>query len=216
MRVLLGTTNPSKVKRFEELMSGYGIEFCTLRDLGINTEPEECGKTPEENAIIKAKYYGKYCDMVICNDSGLYFDDIPFDDKRQPGLNIRTPEGKRLSDEEMIHYYSSLVASLGGKVLAYYLDGIAVYNCGKVSSYMEISETTKASSFYMVDTPTNERNVGWPLDSISINRHTMTYFTDKTVNKYDTTNENIMIGEYRQRLRNFMAKALGLLSADLI
>ena len=112
MRVLLGTTNPSKVKRFEELMSGYGIEFCTLRDLGINTEPEECGKTPEENAIIKAKYYGKYCDMVICNDSGLYFDDIPFDDKRQPGLNIRTPEGKRLSDEEMIHYYSSLVASL--------------------------------------------------------------------------------------------------------
>ena len=27
MRVLLGTTNPSKVKRFSELLKGYDIEF---------------------------------------------------------------------------------------------------------------------------------------------------------------------------------------------
>ena len=29
MRVLLGTTNPSKVKRFSDLLKGYGIEFIT-------------------------------------------------------------------------------------------------------------------------------------------------------------------------------------------
>ena len=34
----------------------------------------------------------------------------------------------RLSDEEMIEYYSNLIGELGGKVSAYYLDGIAVYN----------------------------------------------------------------------------------------
>ena len=56
MKVLIGTTNPSKVKRFEELLDGCDIEFCTLSDLGICTEPEETGKTPEENAVIKAKY----------------------------------------------------------------------------------------------------------------------------------------------------------------
>lgn len=60
----------------------------------------------------------------------------------------------------------------------------------------------------MVDEPTPERNPGWPLDSISINRNTLTYFTDKGDNKYDTTNENIMLGEYRARLREFMTKAL--------
>ncbi len=27
MRVLLGTTNPSKVKRFSDLLKGYDIEF---------------------------------------------------------------------------------------------------------------------------------------------------------------------------------------------
>lgn len=90
--------------------------------MGITQEPKESGKNPEENAIIKAKYYGKFFDIVICNDSGLYFDSLSLDDSRQPGLNIRTPEGcGRLDDEAMIKYYSGLMHSLGGKVLAYYL-----------------------------------------------------------------------------------------------
>ena len=210
MRVLLGTTNPSKVRRFSELLSGYDVEFCTLRDLGIDEEPEECGKTPEENAIIKAKYYGQYFDRVICNDSGLYFDSLPLDDDRQPGLNIRAPRGVRLEDEEMIEYYSSLISTIGGRALAYYLDGIAIYNCGKVYSYMEDSEATRASAFYMVDEPVPERTPGWPLDSVSVNRGTGLYFTDKNNNKFDATNENIMLGEYRARLREFMTKALGI------
>ena len=210
MKVLIGTTNPSKLRRFEELLSGYNIEFFSLQDLGIDTEPDETGETPEENAAIKAQFYGRYFDKVVCNDSGLYFDSLPLDDPRQPGLNIRAPKGKRLDDEEMIKYYSSLINSLGGRTLAYYLDGIAIYNCGKISTYMENSEATHASAFYMVDKPTPERNPGWPLDSISINRQTMNYFTDKNDNKYDTTNENIMLGEYRKRLRAFMTNALGI------
>lgn len=209
MKVLIGTTNPSKVRRFEELMSGFDIEFVTLGDLGITQEPDESGKTPEENAAIKAKFYGRFFDRVICNDSGLYFDGLPLDDERQPGLNIRAPRGKRLSDDEMIEYYAALSSSLGGKALAYYLDGIAVYNCGKLATYMEDSEATRASSFYLISRPSAKRHPGWPLDSISLNRNTMDYFTESGDNKYDTTNENIMLGEYRQRLVAFMAGALG-------
>lgn len=93
-KVLIGTTNPSKVKRFEELLAGYDIEFLTLKDLEIIDEPEEIGGTPEENAIIKTEFYGKYFNFVICNDSGLYFDGLEIDDPRQPGLNIRRPQEK--------------------------------------------------------------------------------------------------------------------------
>lgn len=209
MKVLIGTTNPSKVKRFEELLDGSGMEFCTLKDLGIESEPEEKGATPKENAVIKAKYYGKFHDVVICNDSGLYFDALPLEDDRQPGLNIRTPGGcKRLDDEEMIAYYAELVKSLGGKTLAYYLDGIAVYNHGRISAYMEDSEVTRASAFYMVDQPSAHRHLGWPLDSLSLNRNTLTYFVEEGNNKYDTTQENIMIGTYRERLVRFLKEAL--------
>lgn len=211
MKVLIGTTNPSKVRRFEELLGEHDIEFCTLKDLGIDSEPEEMGTTPEENAVIKARFYGQYFDKVICNDSGLYFDELPMQDDRQPGLGIRTPGGcNRLDDEEMITYYSKLVGTLGGKVLAYYLDGIAVYNQGKIFSYMENSEATRMSAFYMIDQPSEGRHPGWPLDSISLNRNTLTYFVEEGNNKYDSTEENVMIGEYRKRLVSFLEEALRL------
>ena len=211
MKVLIGTTNPSKVKRFAEMLDGCGIEFLTLSDLAVTDEPPETGRNPEENARLKAEFYGKYFDRVICNDSGLYFDSLPLDDPRQPGLNIRTPMGRdRLGEEEMIEYYSALVRSLGGQVLAYYLDGIAVCNCGKVSTFMENGEATRASAFYMIDKPSEKRHPGWPLDSISLNKNTLTYFTDKGDNKYDTTEENIMLGEYWERLIAFSKGALGI------
>ena len=47
MRVLLGTTNPSKVKRFSDLLKGYDIEFITLRDIEVIEEPKEMGNTPK-------------------------------------------------------------------------------------------------------------------------------------------------------------------------
>ena len=209
MKVLIGTTNPSKVKRFAELLGGHNVDFYTLTDLGIEVEPEEMGTTPKENAVIKARFYGQYFERVICNDSGLYFDDLPMEDDRQPGLNIRTPGGcERLDDEEMIVYYTKLIKSLGGKVLAYYLDGIAVYNQGKISSYMENCEVTRESAFYMIDQPSEYRHPGWPLDSISLNRSTLSYFVEEGNNKYDTTEENVMIGEYRERLVRFLEEAL--------
>lgn len=211
MKVLIGTTNPSKVNRFEELLYGCDVEFCTLKDLHIKEEPEEKGDTPEENAIIKAKFYGQFFDAVICNDSGLYFDALALDDERQPGLNIRTPDGnKRLDDEEMIQFYSRLIHALGGKTLAYYLDGIAVYNQGKIYSFMENNETTRLSAFYMTDEPSEKRHEGWPLDSLSLNRNTMTYFVGEKNNKCDAVKENIMVGEYRKRLVAFLKEALKL------
>lgn len=208
MKVLIGTTNPAKVSRFREFLPEDGVEFLTLRDLNITAEPEESGSTPEENARIKAKYYGQFFDKVICNDSGLYFDSIPLDDPRQPGLNIRTPQGRRLDDEEMIEYYADLVHSLGGKVLAYYLDGIAVYNNGKIESFLD--EQGKLAAFYMVDKAAKNRHPGWPLDSISVNKNTMTYFVDHGNNIYDNVEEQIMVGQYRSHVVTFLKKALGI------
>ena len=208
MKVLIGTTNPAKVTRFEEFLPNSGITYLTLKDLGITAEPEEGGNSPEENARIKAAFYGQFCDRVICNDSGLYFDGIPLDDPRQPGLHIRTPQGRRLDDEEMIEYYSALISELGGKVLAYYLDGIAVYRDGKIESFLD--EQGKAAAFYMVDTPSPNRHPGWPLDSLSLNKNTMTYFTDHGNNIYDNVEEQIMVGQYRQRVVSFLKRALGI------
>ena len=206
MRVLLGTTNPSKVKRFSDLLKGYDIEFITLRDIEVIEEPKEMGNTPEENAIMKAEFYGQYFDVVICNDSGLYFKELDLEDSRQPGLNIRTPMNmNRLSDEEMIAYYSKLIAKLGGKVTAYYLDGIAVYNHGVISSFMDNMTAQKNGLFYMIDKASSKRFEGWPLDSLSINKENGKYFVDGSI---EESKENIIKDQYQKSVVDFLIKSL--------
>lgn len=206
MDVLIGTTNPSKVEYFESLLRGCGAVFYTLKDLQIDQEPEEQGQTPEENAVLKAQFYGAYFDRVICNDAGLYLDVLPLQDPRQPGLHVRTPLSRaRLTDEEMISYYANLVHSLGGKVLAYYLNGFAVYNRGKVSSFMETIEEGRKASFYMIDRPSSKRQPGWPLDSLSLDRQTSAYFVDDQ-------NPDVFCGDgndaYYTRLVSFLKESL--------
>ena len=204
MKVLLGTTNSSKIIRFSDLLKNTGVEFITLKDICVKDEPEETGSTPEENARIKASFYSKYANRVICNDSGLYFKNIAIDDKRQPGLNVRTPMGlKRLTDEEMIDYYSSLIKSLGGRVEAYYLDGIAVYCRGKLFSFMD-KESSQKKSFTMIDKASDKRFPGWPLDSLSLNEKGE-YFVSAKVEK---SKENIIKGDYEKRVVDFLKGAL--------
>lgn len=168
MKILIGSTNPSKVLYFEENLKGYDVTFLTPPDLGIDKAPEESGKTPEENAVLKSRFYSQYFDTVICDDSGLYLDAMSLEDPRQPGLHVRSPYGKRLNDEEMIYYYTGLLHELGGSSLAYWLNGIAVYHQGRMSSMLEDQAEKRSSAFTMVDHEVAERHDGWPLDAISI------------------------------------------------
>ncbi len=169
MKVLVGSTNPSKVQYFQTLLAEYTIQWLSLADFSIAEEPEENGVTPVQNACIKAAFYGRYFDLVICNDAGLYFDELSLEDPRQPALRVRTPQGSdhRLNDEEMIAYYSALIHSLGGTVSAYYLNGLAVWRHGKLLSYTEKAEEKRARAFIMVDHVVGKRYPGWPLEALS-------------------------------------------------
>lgn len=205
MRVLIGTTNPSKAEQFAEMLSGFGMEFVTLADLGVCDEPKEAGRTPVENAMIKAAFYGQYADCVICADSGLYFDGLALEDPRQPGLHIRTPDGgRRLDDEEMIAYYAGLVHSLGGKVMAYYLNGFAVQSCGKIHGFQWTREEARLGAFYMLDTPCAARNPGWPLDSLSVDQRGISFCDPKWEEPEQLS------WERESRLRQFLIEKLSL------
>ena len=65
----------------------------------------ETGNTPLENARQKAiAYYQVFKMPVFSCDSGLYFDEVP--DEIQPGVHVRNVNGRCLSDDEMIAYYT--------------------------------------------------------------------------------------------------------------
>lgn len=175
-KVFFATNNQSKVARFKNGLLEHGIEIMSIADLDNSVDVEENGKDAIENAIIKAKAYANLVNMpVVAMDDNLYIDDIPED--KQPGMYVRRVNGKRLTDEEMIDYYSKLAHDYGdqGKLTCRWVYGLAIVNEGKIYTYSWSKE-----DFYLVENPTIKRNSGYPLNSISINKKLNKYFTDIT------------------------------------
>lgn len=162
MKVLFATTNPAKVNKYAESLTKKGIELLTLKDLNLKIDVNESGKDAIENAYIKAKaYYDATGIISIGMDNTLFIEDLPED--KQPGTHVRRVNGKELSDEEMIKYYTNLVKKYGGKLTAKWVYGMVIYNGKDAKTY-----TWNKSNFYFVDTPSKKRNPGYPLDSIAI------------------------------------------------
>lgn len=174
MKVLFATTNPAKVKKYAEELKKKNIEVITIKDLGINLHVEETGKDAIENAYIKAKaYYDKTGITSIGIDNNLFIEELP--DEKQPGTHVRRVNGKELTDEEMIEYYTNLVKEYGGKLTAKWVYGMVIYDGKETKEY-----SWSKSHFYFVDKPCEERNPGYPLDSISIMPECNKYFLELT------------------------------------
>lgn len=181
MKVLFATTNPAKVKKFEADLKKKDIELITLKDLGINLHVDENGKNSIENALIKAKaYYEKTGIISIGMDNSLFLEGIP--EEKQPGTHVRRVDGKELTDEEAIDYYSGLVKEYGGKIVAKWVYGMVVYGKNGAKEY-----TWNKSDFYFVDTPSDMRNPGYPLDSIAIIPEFNKYLVELTEDEKHST-----------------------------
>ena len=186
--ILFATSNMSKVNRLYDKLMEKGIALKSLKDIDINIEIDENGKTAIENAIIKAKAYYEATKMItIAMDDTMYIDGIPED--KEPGVYVRRVNGRRLNDEEMIEHYTNLVKTYGtaGKLDTKWILGMALIKDGKVYTYEDIT-----SEYYLLDTPTKERREGYPLSSILFN---------KKANKYDIylTEEDKKIGNADDR-----------------
>lgn len=80
-KLIFATTNEGKMKEIRMILADLGMEILSLKDLNLNVDIEENGKTFEENAIIKAKAICEITgEMVLADDSGLevdYMDKAP-------------------------------------------------------------------------------------------------------------------------------------------
>ena len=174
MKVLFATTNPAKVKRYVKKLEDKGIEVLTLKDLQLNLNVQENGKNAIENAYLKAKAYYEATGIIsIGLDNNLFIEELP--EEKQPGTYVRRVNGKELTDEEMIEYYTNLVKENGGKLNAKWVYGMVVYNGKEHKQY-----TWSKGHFYFVDKPSEKRTPGYPLDSISIMPEYNKYFVELT------------------------------------
>lgn len=74
--IIIATGNPHKVEELRAIFKAHGIPVAGLADLGTGfPEPDEHGKTFEDNARIKALTYAGLTDRVcLADDSGLEVD----------------------------------------------------------------------------------------------------------------------------------------------
>lgn len=75
-QVLIATNNKGKIAEFKEILKGTGLQVLSLGELGKNIpEPEETGRTFEDNALLKAQYYSQESGLPsVADDSGLVVD----------------------------------------------------------------------------------------------------------------------------------------------
>lgn len=100
-KLLIGTTNPNKIREILPLLAGISVELLTLNDVDPVPEPDETGRTFWENARIKALAYAKATGLTaVAEDSGLEIDAMG----GEPGvysarfMSVTTPYPERFEE----------------------------------------------------------------------------------------------------------------------
>ncbi|MFH0987591.1 MAG: non-canonical purine NTP pyrophosphatase [Patescibacteria group bacterium] len=98
-KLLIATKNKGKFKEYQIIFKNLPLKLISLKDLNINKEVEEDGKTYEENAVKKAKFYSELTGLpTLGDDGGLEIDFL----NGEPGIKSRRWPGYEASDEELI------------------------------------------------------------------------------------------------------------------
>lgn len=96
-KLLLATSNKSKIKEYKKLLSDCGFEIITPAQAGVSLDVEETGHTFEENASLKAQAFAKASGITsLADDSGLEVDAL----NGEPGVYSARYAGEGTTDEE--------------------------------------------------------------------------------------------------------------------
>lgn len=102
-KLLIATTNPGKLGEIKRFLADLPLELASLIEVGIKEKVEETGKTFEENAILKVRFYAEKSGLpTLADDGGLEIDALG----GKPGVKShRWIDGtKDDEDEDLIAY----------------------------------------------------------------------------------------------------------------
>ena len=199
MQFIYGTGNQAKISSMKRNLKELSIELIGLKEAAqqagvVLPEIEENGSTPMENARLKADgYYQLFGRPVFSCDSGLYLwnhrtgEMLP--EEEQPGIHVRGRGEVRLTDEELIEHYTSLVKKYG-LIRARYKNAICLILDENHRMESE-AEVLWGEPFLFTDTPHAKRVPGFPLDSISVEIGSGRYFYDMEDDKQDVVAADI-------------------------
>lgn len=96
MELLIASNNPNKIRELKEIL-GNRFETFSLKEKGIVSDPEETGKTFEENSEIKARFALEKSELAtLADDSGLAVDAL----NGEPGVFSARYSGEDATTEK--------------------------------------------------------------------------------------------------------------------
>ena len=108
-KFVLATHNPGKMKEMSSILSQFGVEVVSPKELGITVDVEETGATFAENAMLKARAICAAANLpAIADDSGLCVDVL----NGGPGVYSARYGGEGLDDKGR---YTLLLNSMRGQ-----------------------------------------------------------------------------------------------------
>lgn len=202
-KILIASTNPGKIAEIKiglQELGKQGIRVFTLNDVKVGEkEPVETGRTFQENAFIKAKFYADLTHLPVLSDDGGLI--IPYLNN-EPGVKSRRWLGCDATDEELIsHTLHNLRGCVGKKRTAYLETCLCFYN-PQINKL--IYETEKIKGHIAEKTSGRPTN-GYPFRAL--------FIVDKFNKYYDelTKEEHHQINHRLKALKRLTNKLLSVL-----
>lgn len=188
-KILIATGNKSKAEQFKALLKELGINS-TTRSLNVL----ENGKTPKQNAIIKAKAYKQKFPqyIILSDDAGICFDAL----NGEPGLEARRWMGyfsDDVEDEIWLKHVISQIKKTKGPLTGYIDACWAIYDKKICTKKIKIP-------FEITLKPIRPYPKGWPLAALQID----------PASKKPLFKQNIeeRLSEIREEFHDFIKKIL--------
>ncbi len=154
-KLLFASHNLNKVKEIKAYFSDTDFEIISLTDLNDKTKIEEYGKTFQENALIKARYFfNKYHLPTIADDSGLEIVAL----NGYPGVETKRKEAEIFKDQgkQLFEKLTGLSKKAAFKVvLCLYFNGEVRYFDGEIKGEVK-PRTEFLKNTFLYD------NIFWP------------------------------------------------------
>lgn len=154
-KLLFASHNLNKVKEIKAFFLNTNFKIISLTDLNDQTKIEEYGKTFQENALIKARYFfNKYHLPTIADDSGLEIVAL----NGYPGVETKRKETEIFKDQgkELFKKLTGLSKKASFKaVLCLYFNGEARYFNGEIKGEVK-PRTEFVQNTFLYD------NIFWP------------------------------------------------------
>jgi len=108
-KLLIATKNPGKIIEIKSFLKDLPFETVSLKDVDIDDDVKETGKTYEANSLKKALFYAKLSGLpTISDDGGLEIKAL----NGAPGVKSRRWLGHEATDEELIKHMIKVTKEL--------------------------------------------------------------------------------------------------------